>query len=196
MKLSVPIRPTPGDVYKARPGSGLRDKDAPIIGEWLEEIGPKDAQQIVDAAAEPGAPPVVHDYFTWDDTQAGIFWRRNQARKLARAITVEIVEVAPDGEAGGAASGPFTVPAFHAVRDFSEDGAEHEGRLAHVYVSYKEVRKEERYKEEVIEDARRELISRRRKYAASLDLFAEEAPDLSDVFDAIARLEGEEEEEQ
>lgn len=190
------MRPTPGDVYKARPGSRLRDKDAPIVGEWLEEIGPKDAQQIVDAAAEPGAPPVVHDYFTWDDAQAGVFWRRSQARTLVRSITVEIAEVAPDGEAGGAVSGPFTVPAFHAVRDFSEDAASHEDRLSHVYVSYKEVRKEERYKEQVIEDARRELISRRRKYAASLDLFAEEAPELSDVFDAIARLAEEGEEEQ
>lgn len=186
------MRPMPGDVYKARPGSGLRDKDAPVVGEWLEELGPKDAQQIVDAAAKKDAPSEVHNFFTWDDTQAGVFWRRNQARRLARAITVEIVEKAPDG---GVTSGSFEVPAFHAVRGIEKDSEDTEKKLTHVYVSYKLVKEEEGYQEEVIKDAKRELRRARIKNLASMAMFAEEAPDLSDIFDAIARLEEEDEEE-
>lgn len=194
MLASVKVRERPTDGFGARPGSRITDNQAQVIGPWLEELGPKDAQEIVEAAASAAAPDEAHSYFTWDNGEAGSFWRRHEARTLARSIVVKMVSV--DSEGNEVEGPPTTFPAFYAVRESEDSERTHEDSLQRVYVSYTTVYESEDYKAQVIRDATRELMSYRRKYEGYRELFADEAPDLYKIFRAITNLDKEDEEEE
>ena len=194
MLASVKVRERPTDGFGARPGSRITDNQAQVIGPWLEELGPKDAQEIVEAAASAAAPDEAHNYFTWNDEQAGKLWRRHEARTLARSIVIKMVSV--DSEGNEVEGPPTTFPAFYAVRESEDSEGTHEDSLQRVYVSYQLVNESQDYRTQVIQDATRELASYRRKYEGYRELFAAEAPALDEVFRAIANLEKEDDEEE
>lgn len=54
----------------------------------LEENGRLTPDEVVKAAKDPKS--VLHEYFTWDDSEAAEAWRTEQARRLIRSVTVVV----------------------------------------------------------------------------------------------------------
>lgn len=91
--------------YRGRPGHGLSNKEAAIIGPVLqslvEEKGRLDPPLIVERAHVKTSP--LHRYFEWDDRKARHRWRLHQARNLVRSVLIFVSdEVEP-------------LPAFYSV---------------------------------------------------------------------------------
>lgn len=68
---------------------------AQVVGEELERLcaanaGVLDAKLVVDDARDEASP--LHPAFEWDDELAAERWRLDQARGLARGLTVKVVE--------------------------------------------------------------------------------------------------------
>src|SRR5690349_19070743 len=86
----------PARVWRAASNSRLTDKDATIVGPYLEEmarrLGTKiegvKPQQILEDARRPDSP--LHSYFEWDETKAAYQYNLMQARYLARSVRLEI----------------------------------------------------------------------------------------------------------
>ena len=78
--------------YYARKGSSLSDKDAALCGPVLAKIetdnGKLTPQMVVAKASDPLSP--LHNQFEWNDTQAAIKYRDDQARRLIRNIMVRV----------------------------------------------------------------------------------------------------------
>lgn len=78
--------------YYARRGSNLSNKDAAVCGPELSRIETANEgltpRMVVVEAADPQSP--LHKQFTWDDTQAAIQYRDEQARRLIRNIMVRV----------------------------------------------------------------------------------------------------------
>jgi len=77
--------------YTARPGTTFNNRDAKIIGAFLDRRFPDGVytpKEIVDAA-RPGNSP-IHKYFEWDDSRAAELYRLQQARKLIQCLFVEV----------------------------------------------------------------------------------------------------------
>lgn len=73
--------------YKAFPGTRFNDKDANVIGNFLDEFFPDkfyDKELIVEFARDPKCP--IHKYFDWDDTSAAHKYRLQQARKMINCV--------------------------------------------------------------------------------------------------------------
>ena len=73
---------------------------AQAVGEELERIckqsdGVLDPKIIVEEARDENSP--LHPAFEWDDAEAAERWRLDQARGLARALSVKVVDT-PDAE--------------------------------------------------------------------------------------------------
>jgi hypothetical protein len=79
--------------YKAAKGSPYSDRDAQIIGARLGVLERANSGELtpdlVLADAKSHSSP-LHKYFDWDDTSAAVKYRRMQAGKLIRSITVEV----------------------------------------------------------------------------------------------------------
>jgi len=62
----------------------VRKRKTQVIEESLDQIvaqtGMVTAEQVITAAARPEHP--LHEYFTWDDTEAAAKWRRAQATAM------------------------------------------------------------------------------------------------------------------
>lgn len=98
-----------GKTYKARNGRQFSDSDAQIIGEYLEKQFPDghiDVDLLVDLAKKRSNP--LHRYFEWDDSTAAALYRRDQARKIVKSITIVI-----EGD---------DIPAYQSVVFTDEDG--------------------------------------------------------------------------
>ena len=94
-------------LYKARAGSGLSDEDAEIVGARLTVLADGkavSAKRILDDARPQDSP--LHRFFEWDNAKAAEAYRLNQARQLARSITVTIIRDRREEQSR----------AFHAVR--------------------------------------------------------------------------------
>jgi hypothetical protein len=77
--------------YKAKPNTSFTDRDAEIIGKFLDKTFPKGnftPEQIVDLAGDRKSP--IHQYFEWDDTKAARLYRIQRARKLIQCLVVQI----------------------------------------------------------------------------------------------------------
>jgi len=97
--------------YVARPHSHLSDKEAGVVGEFLDRKlgveGPRKAEDYVRLATPVRSP--IHDTLTWDDTTAAHEFRLHEARRIIGALKVEN----GDGR---------TTRAFHNVVLVSEQG--------------------------------------------------------------------------
>lgn len=167
--------------YHAKPGSPYSDDDAEVIGPVLRELaedGHSEAVSIV-KAAEPEDSP-LHPYFTWDDQEAARRYRKSEARKMARSIEVSI----------STGSGEERVRAFHLVRR-SDDDTETEGREPGQYRTVEQVESDPDACQQVVEDARRQLLSWLRRFQQYRELFGAFDDEFSEVFDAIEGVEKE-----
>jgi hypothetical protein len=86
--------------FKAKEGSHISDVDANRYGQELDKLieklnGRITTEQIVANASKNNSP--LHDYFEWDDSKAGIEYRKHQARLLSNSI----VEVKIINESSG-----------------------------------------------------------------------------------------------
>lgn len=76
--------------YKAADKTQFTDKDAQLIGTFIEKTFPNGVKpkELVDAARPRSSP--IHKYFTWDDSIAAENYRLQEARKLVSCLIVEI----------------------------------------------------------------------------------------------------------
>lgn len=167
-------------VYGAKPGAHINDEEAQIIGPELERItgnGQATARDIVERARVASSP--LHKHFEWNDSVAAELHREDQARALARSIEVRVVAL--DGHVVESAR------AFVAVTNTVV------GELKR-YVPIEIEQAGPAMKEEVVQTARREFLSRHRKYEQYKELFAEKDPMLFAVMESIEGLKEDEEE--
>lgn len=81
--------------YSANPNTGIDSRKATVYGAELQRLtasynGMLSADEVVKEAARRSSP--LHDYFDWDDSEAGRNWRRHQARLLLASIRIEVKE--------------------------------------------------------------------------------------------------------
>lgn len=135
--------------YKPREASRLSKAAASELGRVVEALtttGDASPQALLDAARDPASP--AHKWFEWDDAKAGEQYRLIQARYYLRSITVEYTTEQAE---------PMQVRAFVPVY---VDG---QGRAWKPTLEVLAVRSE---LDQVIEQARAEMVAFRKKYAA------------------------------
>ena len=115
----------------------------------------------------------IHDYFTWDDTEAAHKMRLLEAATLIRSVKVR-VEMHDQDE-------PIVTRAFVNVRSTEADEAT--GMAAPgVYVPVSVALKVGDYRQQMLENAARELAAFKNKYAI--------LKELSEVFEAVESFQG------
>jgi hypothetical protein len=165
---------------------GTRIKlDAQVAGETLEKLieendGMLTPQTIMDAAQDPHSP--LHTAFTWDDGVAAFKYRMNEARYLTRSLLVVYRNEQGDErrvrgfvslETQSQAIVPVTVSAIAAEpgeRRFTftaaispEDGEPgDEARRGYVHIF--DAMQDEALRKQIMEIAKREIISWRKRY--------------------------------
>ena len=88
--------------YSARPGGFLNNKQAKVLGNFIEKYFPDGMitpEELLNAARPKKSE--IHSLFDWDDTRAAEKYRLFQARNIIRCVVVEFKEK--------------HVPAFHRV---------------------------------------------------------------------------------
>jgi len=145
-------------VYKASEGAGFTDEKAKIYGEEIKKLGKGvTPQEVVDAARKKRSP--LHEMFEWDDDEASRKWRVQQARHLIGHI--EIIIDLPNGKQS-------PIRAFHSVpvRVRVPSAAESEEYTTErKYVRIEYIDRNAEMRDDVIDKAKRELASWRRRYA-------------------------------
>jgi hypothetical protein len=144
-------------VYRASLGARFSNEDAEAIGEELEKLGPSlTPELVVEVAREPDS--ALHPHFEWDNKAAADLYREDQARYILRHVNVVIST--PDG-------GEHEVRAFHHVQ-ITIGGNENQD----VYAPLDIVLASAELRTQVLERAKRELESWRRRYREYSDVFA------------------------
>lgn len=110
----------------------------------------------------------MHGMFIWDDTIAANAYREQQARSLIRRVRVVMVNYRDETES------PVSV--FINVKKQDDDGV-----VRPRYVHVNKVLRDEDLRQQMLENARRELATFRNKYAV--------LSELARVFDAIDEIE-------
>jgi hypothetical protein len=109
-------------IYKAKEHSFLTDTEAQVIGPIIADLcdmGRGTPDNIVAKATPEDSP--LHPHFTWDDTKAARNWRKQEARILVNAITVEFED--------------RVIPAFESVPVVvTEEGGEEAPTVRRVYL--------------------------------------------------------------
>lgn len=153
--------------YFAREGGRFSHKDAQRIGPILEKLGPLCNKELVEYARPVDSP--LHQDFEWDDNKAGEYYRRLQASDMVRSIRVRVVTAAGTMQE----ICPFQKVSVTTIdpKDERKDGR---GKPLRVVVPIEEAAKYEQQKMEVLERARQELLSFRKRYSVYRDVFAGE----------------------
>ena len=142
--------------YKSK--RGLPGKLSPqVAGECIEALrlkhGPVTPAMLVKEAKKKSSP--IHECFTWDDKEAGMLRRLDEARYLLRMITVE-VETADE---------PIVTRAFVSVTDDT------------AYTTIKAAMDDDDMRESLLDQARKDLKSFKSKYS--------QLKELAVIFEAI-----------
>ena len=148
-------------IYKVKTGYHIKPNLAQAIGnecERLEAEGRLTPQSLVDASRPEDAP--LHGCFEWDDTVAAEKWRQTQAAYIIRSVEVTVEETSEPTRAFVAT-----------IKDNKRE-----------YQSIGYVLRDTNSREYLLEQAKKELLSFKRKYQ---NLF-----ELSQVFDAIEGVAG------
>jgi hypothetical protein len=185
--VSIPIvnepGPSPHQNYRATPGSRLKDDDARLIGEVVDEIveekGRVVPSDLVEAATPDDAP--LHRFFQWDNQIAARQYRLDQARRLLRAVEVEIVVRAADGSVG-----KEWTRTYRNVK-VAGDGEAQDGRnppRQSVYIPIVIARTEPDMMAQIIQEAGRYLRAWRAKYRQYLAI-AEFTATFGELFAAM-----------
>lgn len=146
-------------VYKFKPWARLSG-DAQKVGEAIEQLreqfGSVSPQLVVEHAKDKES--VLHGYFTWDNKQAASKYREVQASHLLRSIVAVRVE-------GVELTAPTR--AFVSVRKAAEESELDEPGT---YTSIREAVRIVDYREQLMENALRELDAYRLKYQLLSDV--------------------------
>lgn len=127
-------------VYQARKNGCLKEKDAQVIGEILDNLRNRDGhlktEAVVMAAKNKKSP--LHDYFEWDESVSAWKFRLQQARNLissvAEVVIIQDVEIPQRS--------------FHSVQTIKEDDdVESEGK---VYVTIQDAIENEDYRKHLL----------------------------------------------
>lgn len=136
--------------YLASKGSRITNDDATILGRQFEELakfGPVTPEETLDAARPVDAP--THRFYEWNNKVAGELYRLDQTRYYLRSVEIVIDTTDTEEE-------QESVRAFHVVTV-----AETEKRG---YLHIDTIRNESALLAQVVETARRELVSWERRY--------------------------------
>jgi hypothetical protein len=143
--------------FKAANGARISDAQAARYGDRINYLTEKRGfitPQIVVEDAEKSSSP-LHDYFTWNNDEAAIKWRIEQAKMLIRSIVVTVInEDKPE------------VRQFFSVTP----SAEMKTSATKVYVTLNTVMNDETKRNEVVAYALRELRGWRERYAQYQEL--------------------------
>lgn len=154
-------------VYVPSLGSKLSKAQAEIVGRELQDIEKTNGAIVPEAIVSRAAPleSAIHSFFEWDDSEAAIEHRLNQARELARSVSIIVI---PDKKNVGPTRAFVSVASHSRERRF-------EGRA---YVSSSRALGDREYLEQIKAAALAEVRAWRRRNSQHGDLF-------SDVFAAI-----------
>lgn len=158
-------------------GSRLRDRDAQVWGERLEHLageGLVTADDIVQDAQQEDSP--THSYFNWDDATAAHGYRLMQARYYMRSVNILVKDDAEPTRAF-----------IHLKQSQDEDDEETEAEEEEPTAGYRTIQTimaNPRLTRMLLEQARRELVSYRRKY----NQYAEMAKVHEHLDEAIAAM--------
>lgn len=136
-------------IYKVKSGFRLKASLAQSVGEECERLeseGRLTAQNLLDDSRPEDAP--LHDCFEWNDGVAAEKWRLAQASYIIRSIEVTVEEA--------------NEPTRAFVATVSDDKREYRA------IGY--VLRSTESRDALLESARRELLSFRRKYATLYEL--------------------------
>ena len=161
-------------------GSRIKKSDAEPIGLELLKIknkkgGVATARDVLNAAKKKGS--VMHRYFEWDDTKAAEMHRLEIARSILRGITIKVYE---SDESTGE-----SVRLFHNVGPIILKEVDSTEELKS-YAALPEILSDEKYKANVIFQAKQELESWSRKYDQYVRLFND--ADFASVVNAIKKI--------
>jgi hypothetical protein len=151
--------------YRAGKGARYTHKQAQAIGDRIDKIaraGTCTPRMVLDDAQSTRSP--LHRHFEWDDGVAAEQYRMEQARHLINHLVI-VIE-----------NGDVTeTKAYHSivVEEVDEDDRS--------YMSVDKIRTEQVYVDKVIENAKREVRSWKRRYKEYADVFGK-------VFVAIENL--------
>lgn len=170
--------------YAWKPGSRI-PVDPDVAGRRLEALaasspdGVVRPRDVVEAARPADAP--LHPAFEWDDRVAAERWREEQARHIIRSLVV--VHTSSSGQ-------NVPIRAFVRVTSVSTSDApsdrEKNSGYAHVYRAMEH----QEWRQQVLEEAKRELHAFVEKYRALSQVAAELARAVSLVQEAEAVIEG------
>lgn len=146
---------TPQPVAQSR----LNKKRAKIVGLELYRIAAKrkclKPSYVVDEARPEKSP--LHQFFTWDNGEAGELWREEQARQLIRSVRV----VRFDDK-------PSQLRKYVSVRA-NPDEDRFDGTA---YLAIEDVRENDEYKKQALDDALTELRGWRKRYDGFKEFFS------------------------
>lgn len=147
------------------PSNNVDPKEAfYCLKEIKKERGTLTPEHVLESARDKKS--VLHDLFDWSDTVAAEKWRKEQARKIIQSIVV-VYESSNDSQPQA-----YMCRLFHSVKAKSTDD-DKAGTLENVYEDIPTIRKNEDYKQQVIENAMRELVGWRNRYALYSDVFGD-----------------------
>lgn len=162
--------------YKVSLGGRIPKDKVQIYGETIDQIIEEteelvSPELIVQNAKKKRSP--LHDFFTWDDTEAAIKYRIQEANYLLRHITVVVKFEGSDEEED--------IKAFPNIKITQKDCQE-QG-----YTTMEIVKKNTDYLDVLIEDAHNELTGWRNRYKQYRDLQKFETKFLP-VFEVVEAL--------
>jgi len=156
------------ELYAPMPGGRLSQSQAAIVGKELDSIAEREgcatAALVVEESTPEDAP--LHNYFTWDESDAACRWRLEEASRLIRSVRVVQIGL-PQNE-------QLTVRAFVSVRAHDTE-TQFSGQA---YIQMRRVMASKQYRQQVLDAAKNELVQWQRRYADYRKYF-------SSVFDAI-----------
>lgn len=142
------------------PGFALNKKQMRVVSRELSAIAARreciKPQFVVDAARPVDSP--LHPFFTWDDARAGDLWREREARELIRSV-----RIVRDGK-----EEPIELRKYINV---SARAGESRFRGS-AYLDADEIRKDDEYRMQAINDALAELKIWRAKYDDFKEFFS------------------------
>lgn len=137
-------------IYSAKKGAQFSNEQAQVYGPHLERLQKNKGDKltpsdVVKDAKKKSSP--THNFFEWDNKDAGNKWRKYQARHLLNSIEVIIKEYPSE-----------PVKLFYNVVN-GDDSEDQQG-----YVTIEKVMSQEEYRKQIIEHALRELRGWEKRY--------------------------------
>ena len=154
-----PIKPQGRTIHTFKQGSPIPQDKHQEVGEVLDKLL-QERQELTPYALldeARGEESTLHSYFDWDDEEAAEKWRVQTARQIINHWEIKVVNISTEEESSirGAVSVKVSKPE-------KDNGSEPE--VKRVYVRTVDAFKEQDLREQVIDNARRELTQWRERY--------------------------------